>query len=373
VTIPVDFYGVLGLTRGATTDEMKKAYRRLAREYHPDANPGDDAAAEHFKEISVAYATLSDPEKRRQYDMFGAEGLRAGTGGAAGADFGLNDLFEAFFGGDPFAGRGASGPPRGPDAEATVALTLEEVLVGSVATLDVRLPVTCAACDGSGCESGTHPQSCPTCAGTGEVREVRRSILGQVMTSAPCPQCGADGRVIPNPCPDCRGEGRIEGPRTIEVDVPKGIADGQRLRLAGRGPAARRGGSAGDLYVTVRVRPHERFERHGDDLYRRVDLPLTQAVLGAQLEVETLDGMIEVAIRPGTQAGAVHRARGRGLPDLRSGRRGDVVLEVAIEIPTRLDATQTELFERLAELRDETTAPIDQGFFSRIRSAFPQR
>jgi molecular chaperone DnaJ len=371
VTVPSDdYYELLGVPRSASADEIKRAYRRLARELHPDTN-ADPHAGERFKEISVAYATLSDPEKRRRYDMFGPERTAAG---ASGADFVFNDLFEAFFGrGDPFGtgrSRGPAGPARGPDVEARLDVTLEEVVHGATRTLDLRLPITCPVCDGSGCAAGTHPQTCSDCQGAGEVRAVRRSILGQVITSAPCPRCGADGTIIPQPCDECRGEGRVEGPRTIEIDVPAGIDTGQRLRLAGRGPAARRGGPSGDIYVGVRVLPHPRFERSGDDLVHALRLPLTQAVLGAHLSLETIDGAEELTVEAGTQPGTVLRMRGRGVPSLANGRRGDLLVELLVDIPERLSEEEVELFTRLAELRGEDVAEPEQGLFSRIRSAF---
>jgi molecular chaperone DnaJ len=363
-----DYYEVLGVDRHASADDIKRAYRRLARELHPDANPGDPRTAERFKEVSVAYATLSDPEKRRRYDMFGPDGAASGMAG----DFGLNDLFDAFFGGDPFGSRrrGPAGPARGPDTEVRLDITLEEAVHGATKVLDLHLPIICHACGGEGAAPGTHPQRCPACQGTGEVREVRRSILGQVMTAAPCTRCGGDGRVIPDPCTVCRGEGRLEGPRTIELDIPAGIADGQRLRLTGRGPAARRGGQPGDLYVGVRVAPHPEFERRGDDLFRVVPVPLTQAVLGARLLIDTVDGPEELLVEPGTQSGTVRRLRGRGVPNLATQRRGDLVVELRVVVPDRLTDEERALFERLAELRGEEVAPADQGFFSRIRSAF---
>lgn len=365
-----DFYEVLGVARSATAEEIKRAYRRLARECHPDANPGDAAAAERFKEISTAYSTLSDPERRRQYDMFGAQGA-AGRAGAG--DFAFNDIFEAFFGRDPFTGasRGGTRAARGPDAQAHVELTLEEVVAGATRTLEVTLPIVCSRCEGSGCAEGTHPSTCPTCQGSGEVREVRRSILGQVMTSAPCPQCGGEGEIIPDPCPECGGEGRVQGPRRIEIEVPAGIEDGQRLRLSGRGPAARRGGPAGDLYVSVHVLAHERFERRGDHLYQRLRVPLTQMVLGARLTIETIDGAETLVIEPGTQPGSTQRLRGRGVPSLeRNGRRGDVIVELDADVPTKLSEEEENLYIRLAELRGDEVAPREDGFFSRIRSAF---
>jgi molecular chaperone DnaJ len=366
-----DFYELLGVGRQAGDDEIKKAYRRLARQYHPDANSGDPQAEARFKEITLAYDTLRDPEKRRRYDLYGPEGLAGGgaPGAAGGFDFGVSDLFEAFFG---FGGgqRGPGGPARGPDAEVRVELDLEEAVFGVTREVELRMPLECQRCSGSGCEPGTHPSTCRACAGEGQVRQVRRTILGQMVTALPCGTCGGTGREILSPCHDCRGEGRVNQVSTLEVQVPAGIADGQRLRLSGRGPAAARGGAPGDLYVSVSVRPHPRFQRHGDDLVQVLGIPMTQAVLGAALRIETLDGEEDLVIPAGTQSGRVFRLRGRGVPSLRSRSRGDLLVQVEVVIPDRLSAEESALLRQLAELRGEEVAPKEEGFFSRIRSAF---
>jgi molecular chaperone DnaJ len=369
--VATDYYALLGVSPSATDDEIKRAYRRLARECHPDANPNDPAAEARFKEISVAYETLRDPERRRRYDMFGPDGAAGGSAGFDASQFGLNDLFDAFFGGDVFGRSGPAGPAAGPDVEVALQLTLQDVVFGGKKTLDLRIPVVCETCAGSGCAAGTHPDRCPNCGGSGEVRQVRRSLLGQVMTAAPCPQCSATGSVIPTPCPDCRGEGRVQGTRQLDIDVPVGIDNGQRLRLAGRGAAAPRGGPSGDLYVSVRVEPHADYERRGDDLHRVVKLAMTQAALGTHLTLSTLDGDEDLVIPPGTQQGRLFRLKGHGVPSLRNGRRGDLIVETAVDVPSKLSAEEAELLHQLAELRGETVAPPkDHGFFSRIRSAF---
>jgi molecular chaperone DnaJ len=371
-----DYYEVLGVSPHATDDEIKRAFRALARQYHPDANPDDPQADERFKEINQAYETLRDPERRRRYDMFGPEGAAAGTGAPFGAgQFGLNDLFDAFFNSDVFAGggrRGPSGPMQGPDAETVLELTLTEVVFGARKTLDLQMPVDCETCNGSGCKPGTHPDRCSTCDGTGEVRQIRKSLLGQLMTAAPCTVCNGTGLMIPDPCPVCHGAGRIDGNRSIEVDVPKGIDEGQRLRLAGRGPAGPRGGPPGDLYVAVRVVPHPQFERRGDDLWCALPVSIAQATLGNTFMLETLDGPRELVVAAGTQPGSTLRLRGLGVPSLRSGRRGDLVAEVRVEVPTRLNAEEAEAIARFAELRGEDITPPHEGLFSRIRSAFKQ-
>jgi molecular chaperone DnaJ len=369
-----NFYEVLGVASSATDDEIKKAFRALARKYHPDMNPDDPAAVERFKEISQAYETLCDPERRRRYDMFGSEGQSAGSFGGgspfdAGA-FGLNDLFDAFFGGAGARGTGGAGAGRGPDAETVLELSLEDVVHGARKTLDLQMLVACERCAGSGCAPGTHADRCPTCEGSGEVRQVRRSLLGQIVTAGPCSACGATGQVIPSPCEACGGAGRVNGASSIEVDVPAGIDDGQQLRLSGRGPAAPRGGHPGDLYVGVRVARHPDLERRGDELWYHLPVSIVQAALGTQLEIETLDGTREVDVAAGTQPGARLRLRGLGVPSLRTKRRGDLVVEIRVEVPMRLDDEEAELLAKFAELRGEKVSSAHEGLLGRIRSAF---
>jgi molecular chaperone DnaJ len=374
LTLPRSHYEVLGVSPQATEADIKRAYRALARRYHPDSHPDDPDAEARFKEVTVAYETLSDPERRRRYDVFGSDGApgaRAGAG-QAGDAFGLGDLFDAFFGGDAFGGRrGPAGPPRGYDAEVAVELTLQEAAFGVVHPVEVRLPVTCERCDGSACEPGTHPSRCDVCGGTGEVRQVRRSILGQMVTASPCAACDATGSRILSPCRDCRGEGRVNALRRIDVEVPAGVDTGQRLRLPDRGPAAPRGGIAGDLYVTIAVRPHPDFDREGNDLVHIRRISLTQAALGAQFTIETLDGDDEeILIPPGAQPGQVLRLKGKGVPSLHGRRRGDLLVRVEVEVPSKLQPEEEELLRQLAELRGEEVAPPDRGFFDRVRSAF---
>jgi molecular chaperone DnaJ len=363
----IDYYATLGVAPNATDDEIKRAFRRLARELHPDANPGDAAAEARFKEVTVAYETLGDPERRRRYDMFGPEGAATGPMSEA---FGLGDLFDAFFGGD-LGGRGGRGPQRGADMETRLTLTLAEAAFGVTRTVAVRLPIECERCQGSGCEPGTHPTRCDVCDGVGQVRQVRRSILGQMMTAAPCPACDGTGSRILSPCSQCRGDGRLVGESSLDVEVPAGIDDGQRLRLEGRGPAAPRGGIPGDLYVTVHVEAQAGLVRQGRDLLHACSVSVAQAALGTKVEVPGLEGPLELDVPPGTQPGQVLRVRGEGVTALRGRGRGDLLVQVDVEVPEKLTDEEAELFRRLAQLRGESIDPPEPKRFSRLRSAFP--
>jgi molecular chaperone DnaJ len=371
-----DYYEVLRVSRNASEDEIKKSYRALARELHPDANPDDAAAGEHFKLVNQAYETLRDPERRRQYDMFGTGGPRgggdpfAGFGGSGGGG-GLGDLFDAFFSGSGGQRQGArSGPRRGEDAEAALQLDFAQAVFGGERDLTIRLPMTCGTCSGSGARLGTTPITCTTCQGAGEVRRVRQSILGQMVTASPCPKCGGTGEEIPSPCPDCRGEGRRIEEQTFTVDVPAGVDEGSTLRLTGRGAGGVRGGPPGDLYVHLRVRPHPTLARDGVDLLGDCNVSMTQAALGVHLPFETLDGVEEITVTGGTQNGRQIRLRGKGVPHLQSRGRGDLIVTVVVETPTELTKTQEDLLRSLAAERGESVAEPDAGLRSRIRGAF---
>jgi molecular chaperone DnaJ len=371
-----DYYELLGVHRDASPDEVKRAYRRLAFELHPDRNPDDPAAEARFKEVSVAYETLSDPERRRRYDTFGPEGVAgAGTGGGDPFGFGggLGDIFDAFFGGgSPFAGggRGPAGPPRGSDLEVVAEIEFEVAVFGGEQQISVRTAVACETCEATGAAPGTAPTTCAECGGSGQVRRVRQSILGQMVTAGPCPRCGGLGQQISSPCPDCRGEGRQILEKSYTVDIPAGVDTGSTLRLAGRGAAGVRGGGHGDLYVHVKVRGHERFVRQGYDLIHELHVPITQAALGAHLSFETLDGNEDLVLPRGTQTGRVFRLRGRGVPHVEGRGRGDLLVQVVVDTPTEVDKDEEELLRRLAELRGDAVAPPETGFFSKVRSAF---
>ena len=363
-----DFYELLGVSRGASDSEIKAAYRRLARELHPDSGHGDPDAEERFKLVTLAYETLRDPEKRRVYDTYGAEGLRQGAR-SGGVDFGdVSDIFEAFFGRGFGGGVTRRGPPQGSDVEVAARLTFAEAVFGAEPEVTVRSAVACDACAGSGARAGTSPVTCTGCRGTGEVRRVRQSILGQMVTSSPCPTCGGIGEEVTSPCPECSGEGRLVEERVLTVKVPSGVDDGSVLRVPGGGSVGPRGGPPGDLYVHLRVAADERFRREGADLVHVLRVPVTQAALGAELTVETLDGPEEIELPPGSQTGKVIRLRGLGVPHRRG--RGDLLLTLMVETPTELTADQAELLRQLAEARGESVKPPDNSVIGRIRSAF---
>ncbi|HEY2765409.1 MAG TPA: molecular chaperone DnaJ [Pseudonocardiaceae bacterium] len=385
-----DYYGILGVPRDATVEQIKRAYRKLARESHPDVNR-EDGAQQRFQDVTAAYDVLTDPKKRQIVDL-GGDPLDAGggMGGARGGGdpfggFGLGDIMDAFFG----ASGGAAGRrgPRsrvqtGSDALIRLQLTLEECASGVSRELAVDTAVVCSDCEGSGCESGTRPQACDTCGGTGEVQNVQRSFLGQVVTSRPCPVCRGFGEVIPDPCRQCGGDGRIRARRNVTAKVPAGVGDGMRVRLAGQGEVGPGGGAAGDLYVEVQEVPHETFTRDGADLHCTVRVPMTSAALGTSVFLETLDGREEFRVEPGTQCATVQTLRGRGMPRLRSsGRtegRGDLFVHLDVVTPTRLDSRQMELLRELAAVRGEEQAELAVngragGLFSRLRDSFGGR
>jgi molecular chaperone DnaJ len=371
-----DHYATLGVRKDAPPEDIKRAYRRLARQLHPDVNP-DAETQERFKEITSAYEVLSDPSKRQLYDM-GGDPLSASGGNPFNAGFGgLGDIMDAFFGG------GASRGPRtrtrkGNDALIHVEIDLVEAVFGATRELNIETAIVCATCDGAGTASGTHPETCQVCKGRGEVSQVTRSFLGQVMTSRPCPQCAGVGTVIRHPCPECSGDGRVRARRTVEVGIPAGVEHGMRLRLTGEGEVGPGGGPPGDLYVEIEERKHPTFERHGVDLHAAVPVPMTAAALGTSLKVETLDGPVDIDVKPGTQSGTVIPLRGRGVPRLRSNSRGDLHVHLEVTTPTKLDGEQEELMRKLASLRGEESPDgafkaAAPGIFGRIRDAFNGR
>ena len=368
-----DYYELLEIERNADGEQIKRAYRVAARRYHPDANPGDAEAEARFKQVSTAYETLRDPQKRAHYDRFGADGPRGGGGGDpfgfTGGGFG--DIFEAFFGGQGSGGSpGRSGPAAGPDLEVTAEIDFEVAVFGGTEEVSVRTAVPCETCEATGAAPGSHAERCDQCGGAGQVRQVRQSILGQMVTAAPCPVCRGAGEIIASPCPTCKGEGREILDKTYTVDIPAGVDTGSTLRLTGFGAVGPRGGGQGDLYVQVRVRRHERFEREGDDLVHQLHLPVTQAALGAVIGFETLDGTEDLVVPRGTQTGKVFRLRGRGVHHVRGRGRGDLLVAVVVDTPTDLDPEVEEAMRQVAARRGEDVAPPEKGFLGRIKSAF---
>ena len=380
-----DYYATLGVYQKATYQELKRAYRKLARELHPDVNP-DEAAQALFRDISTAYEVLSDPEKRRIVDL-GGDPLSSG-GGGGGAGFGggfgggLGDVFEAFFGGGGGAGRGPRGRVQpGADSLLRTRLTLAECATGVSKQVTVETAILCDSCTGAGTNGDSKTERCETCGGAGEVQSVQRSFLGQVMTSRPCPTCRGAGETIPDPCHKCGGDGRVRARRDITVKVPAGVAGGMRIRLAAQGEVGPGGGPAGDLYVEVVEQAHEVFVRDGEDLHCTIRVPMIDAALGTTVTIDTIiDGPKEITIEPGTQPGSVTVLRGHGMPKLRSGIRGDVHAHLEVVVPSRLDHKETKLLRELKDLRDRDVAEVvstqsqhSGGLFSRLREAFSGR
>jgi molecular chaperone DnaJ len=368
-----DYYEVLGLSRDASEEDIKRAYRRLARKYHPDANPNDPEAEERFKELNEAYEVLSNPEARRAYDTYGHQVPR-GAAGRPGSDpfGGFQDIFEAFFGdrfGDPFFDLGRRRQPsRGGDTEAEVEISLEEAAFGAEREVKVQTIRNCPACDGAG---GTETRLCGACGGSGVVRAVRETLLGRVVHQQTCSTCGGSGRVVVDRCRECRGSGRVSEVVSRRIRIPAGIEDGMRLRVPGWGHAGEPGASSGDMYVNVRVKEHPELMRDGEDLIHRASVTFVQAALGTEVEVPTLAGKETVRIEPGTQPGTTLVLRGEGMPRMRGGGRGDLKVVVDVMVPTRLTGEQRKLLERFEAASGEETYNGRSGsFFDRLRSVF---
>ena len=378
-----DYYGLLGVSRGASDQEIKRAYRRLARELHPDVNP-DEGAQARFKEISVAYEVLTDPEKRRIVDLGGdpLENVAAGGNGFSGFG-GLGDVFEAFFGGG-FGGAASRGPigrvRPGSDSLLRMRMDLTDCATGVTKQVTVDTAVLCDRCQGRGTNGKSTPVRCDTCGGQGEVQSVQRSLLGQVMTSRPCPTCRGVGEVIPDPCQRCGGDGRVRARREIGVKIPAGVGDGMRVRLAAQGEVGPGGGPQGDLYVEVHEERHDIFIRDGDDLHCTIAVPMVDAALGTTVTIDDiLDGPTEIALAAGTQPGSVTTLRGHGMPHLRSGVRGDLHAHIDVVVPSRLDHRDTELLRELKNRRNRDLAEVKSthsgagNIFSRLRETFTGR
>ncbi|HEX8104934.1 MAG TPA: molecular chaperone DnaJ [Solirubrobacteraceae bacterium] len=370
--MPRDYYEVLGVGRDAGETEIKKAFRRLARELHPDVNAHDPEAEEKFKECAEAYEVLSDADRRRMYDAYGHEGLKSGGYSPNFEGFGsISDLFSAFFGGGAggFGGGARSGPMQGGDVAVAVEVDLAEAARGAQVEVAYDITSRCETCHGNGAQPGTPIRTCDRCGGAGQIQSVQRTAFGQMVRTMVCDVCEGDGRVPEQPCETCRGRGLVARKVTLDVDVPAGIADGQRIRLTGRGHAGERGGPPGDLYVLVRVREDERFLRDGDDLVTLVDVAAPLAALGTRIDVPTLDGPVPLEIPAGTQPGETLVLGGRGMPPLRRGRTGDLKVIVNVTIPRRLTREQRDLLERLAGSMTDDNLRSDEGMLSKLRRA----
>ena len=369
-----DYYEVLGIQKGASEDEIKKAYKKLARKYHPDMNPGDKEAEEKFKEVNEANEVLSDPEKKARYDQFGFAGVDpnygAGAGGGAyggGFDFGdLGDIFGSFFGGG-FGGqrRNPNAPQRGESIRASVSISFTEAAFGCEKSVTIERSEQCPTCKGSGCAPGTTPEICPDCHGSGTVQTRRQTPMGVFASNGPCRKCGGTGRLIHQPCSDCRGSGAVRKRRTIKVNIPAGIDHGQTISLRGQGGAGKNGGPAGDLLITVMVQPHEIFRRDGVDVFCEAPITFTQAVLGAELEIPTIDGKVKYSIPEGTQTGTVFRLKDKGVPVLNGRGRGDQYVTVVIETPRSLNKEQKEALRRFSETLGENNYEKRKSFFKK--------
>jgi molecular chaperone DnaJ len=370
-----DYYEVLGIQKGASEDEIKKAYKKLARKYHPDMNPGDKEAEEKFKEVNEANEVLSDPEKKARYDQFGFAGVDpnygAGAGGGAyggGFDFGdLGDIFGSFFGGGFGGGqrRNPNAPQRGESIRASVSVSFTEAAFGCEKSVTLERSEQCPTCKGSACAPGTTPEICPDCHGTGTVQTRRQTPMGVFASNGPCRKCGGTGRLIHQPCPDCRGTGAVRKRKTIKVTIPAGIDHGQTISLRGQGNAGRNGGPAGDLLITVMVQPHELFRRDGVDVFCEAPITFTQAVLGAELEIPTIDGKVKYSIPEGTQTGTVFRLKGKGIPVLNGRSRGDQYVTVTIETPRNLNKEQKEALRKFSEAVGENHYEKRKSFFKK--------
>ncbi len=365
-----DYYEVLGVRRDASQDELKRAFRHLAMQHHPDRNPDDPQATERFKEINEAYAVLSDPEKRRSYDMFGHAGVAAGAGpgGFSGFEgFGFGDIFETFFGGG-FGPRPSRRQTRGDDLRYDLTISFEEAYRGTEREIEIPRLVTCERCSGSGAEPGTGLETCSTCGGTGQVRRQSQSIFGSVVNIQTCPTCQGAGRVLQHPCRDCHGQGRRERRQRLQVTIPPGVDTGTQIRLAGEGEAGFRGGPGGDLFIVIRVKPHPVLRREDQDVFYELRINMIQAALGDRIEVPTVDGPVEIAIPPGTQYGQTFRLPGRGMPSVRGGRRGDQFVVVQVVVPRNLTPEQQELLRRVGGLTGQPEK-VSKGFFERLKEA----
>ncbi|MGH7765567.1 MAG: molecular chaperone DnaJ [Candidatus Dormibacteraceae bacterium] len=363
-----DYYEVLGVGRQASPDDLKRAFRKIAMDSHPDRNPDDAVAAARFKEASEAYGVLSDAGRRRTYDMFGHAAVEAGGPAVDFSDMPFGDIFDTFFGGG-FGGRSRrERSNRGDDLRYDLTITFEDAFNGVEKQVDIARLTTCQRCSGNGAEPGSGAETCPGCRGSGQVRRAAQSIFGSVVTTATCPTCAGAGRILLNPCTQCHGQGRVETPRRLAVKIPAGVDTGSQIRLNGEGEAGVRGGPPGDLYVVLRVKPHAQLARHEHDIVYELRVNMVQAALGDRIEIPTLEGPVEIAIPAGTQHGQSFRLQGRGMPDVRGGRRGDHYVVVQIVIPKDFNAEQKTLLRKVGGLTGKPEK-VSKGFFEKLRDA----
>lgn len=378
-----DYYEVMGVPKNASEDEIKKAYRKLAKKYHPDLHPGDKVAEEKFKELNEAYEVLSDKEKRARYDQFGHAGVDPNFGGGAaggnpfGGDMDFGDIFDTFFGGaSPFGGFGGgrrsnpNAPRRGADAEAALVIEFEEAAKGCRKTISYDKVEECPDCHGSGAKAGTSAKTCTVCGGTGQVRVTQNTFMGVVQTTRACDHCGGTGRVIETPCPTCRGTGHVRKKKMVEINVPAGIDDRQILNVPGQGNAGVNGGPAGDLHLLVNVRPHPLFERRENDIWCDMPITFTQAALGGEVVVPTLDGKVSYQVREGTQPGDVFKLKGKGVTKLGGRGCGDQYVRMVLEVPKNLTVKQKELLKKFEDSTSEKNYQKRKGFFDKLKQKF---
>jgi molecular chaperone DnaJ len=368
VAVKRDYYEVLGVSRQCSADELKVAFRKIAMESHPDRHPDDQVAHERFKEASEAYAVLSDPDRRRSYDMFGHSAVGAGGPAVDFTDMPFADIFDTFFGGGFGARARRERSNRGDDLGYDLTVTFEEAFAGVEKQIDLARLAACERCSGSGAEPGTGQETCPGCGGAGQVRRAAQSIFGQVVTTVSCPTCGGAGRILKSPCQQCRGQGRVQKPKRLAVKIPAGVDTGSQIRISGEGEAGLRGGPPGDLYVVLRVKPHPELARHDQDVVFQLRVNVVQAALGDRIEIPTLEGPVEIAIPAGTQNGQSFRLAGRGMPDVRGGRRGDQYVIVQVVVPKDLNPEQKALLRKVGGLTGKPEK-VTRGFFDKLRDA----
>lgn len=377
-----DYYEVLGVSKTATQDELKKAYRKLARKYHPDLNKDNPEAAEKFKECNEAYSVLSDEQKRAQYDQFGPEAFEnGGMGGGAGAGgfggfggfggSGMEDIFDMFFGGQGRGGRSNNaGPQRGADLRFDLEISFEEAAFGVEKEISLKRAEKCEHCHGEGAEPGSKVETCPGCHGSGYVRFTQNTMFGQMVNERPCSKCHGEGKIISNPCHECHGTGTVKKTKKLKVKIPAGVDNGSRLRVGGEGEAGVKGGPSGDLYVYLYVKPHKFFERDGTTVLCEVPINIVQATLGAEIKVPTLDGQVTMKVPEGTQPGRVMRLKGKGIPSLRGGSRGDQLVRMKVVVPTRLTEKQKDALQKFADISKDNINPEEKSFLNKVKDFF---